>query len=149
MWKVVLNDGSVVAHILVYVDDLLILSSRGIAEAFHSWVKSKWGCSDLDNATPSRPLRFLGVDIFEVNGEYGIQGYALSQEGYIDELLRSHGLQASARAIVPLPRDWIREQPPEERDYPEATLREAQKITGGTALALPSAVVRTSPLAWD
>ena len=95
-------------------------------------------CSDLDNATPSRPLRFLGVDIFEVNGEYGIQGYALSQEGYIDELLRSHGLQASARAIVPLPRDWIREQPPEERDYPEATLREAQKITGGTALALPA-----------
>ena len=127
---------------------LLILSSRGIAEAFHSWVKSKWGCSDLDNATPSRPLRFLGVDIFEVNGEYGIQGYALSQEGYIDELLRSHGLQASA-CHRPATARLDKGAATRGEGLSRSDAKRSSEDHWGNCSGSPSAVVRTSPLAWD
>eukprot|EP00439_Symbiodinium_sp_Y106_P022102 s6340_g2.t1 len=130
LWEIALVDGSVIGHVLVYVDDLLILSTRNTAESFHSWVKDKWGCSDLDKASSCKPLRFLGVDIYEVNDEYGVCGYSLSQEGYIDELIRSHALEPTARATIPLPREWVKDPPPEESGYTESTLREAQRVTG-------------------
>ena len=102
LWEIVLVSGSVIGHVLVYVDDLLILGNRDTAESLHAWIRSKWGCSDLERALPHKPLRFLGVDIFEVQDQHGVRGYSLSQEGYIDELIRSHALEPSARATVSL-----------------------------------------------
>ena len=130
LWEISLGSGTIIGHILVHVDDLLILGSRDTAESFHRWVRGKWGCSDLDKASPHRPLRFLGVDIFEVCDDHGVRGYSLSQEGYIDELIRSHALEPSARAVIPLPREWVKDLPPEETDYEESVLREAQRISG-------------------
>ena len=59
LWKIVLLNGSELGYVLVYVDDLLILATRRIAEAFHGWVRSKWQCSDLEQALPQKALRFL------------------------------------------------------------------------------------------
>ena len=130
LWEIVLREGSIIGHVLVYVDDLLILSGKSTAESFYNWVKKKWDCSDLDRSTPHKALRFLGIDIHEVNDEHGVCGYALSQEGYIGELLRSHALEPSCRATTPLPREWIKEAPPEEEGYTETSLRQAQRLTG-------------------
>ena len=43
LWEISLEGGVNIGHVLVYVDDLLILSTQGTAEAFHAWVRSKWG----------------------------------------------------------------------------------------------------------
>ena len=130
LWEIVWNSGFVIGHILVYVDDLLILGSKGTAESVHRWIKSMWNCSDLERATAHKPLRFLGMDIHEVCDEHGVCGFTLSQEGYIDELVRSHALEATPRAVVPIPKDWVKEAPQEETGYSDATLREAQRVTG-------------------
>ena len=130
LWKLILEDNSCIAHVLVYVDDLLILAEQPVAEAVYNWVKGQWQCSELEQAHVHKPLRFLGVDLYEVRDEVGVCGFALAQEGYIDELVRSHGLSSCARATVPVPKDWVKDAPAEERGYEEGVLRDAQRITG-------------------
>ena len=46
LWEMILEDGTCVGHVLVYVDDLLLLCDQNVAQAFHAWIRSKWGCSD-------------------------------------------------------------------------------------------------------
>ena len=117
-------------HVLVYVDDLLILSSPQVASSLHEWLKERWQCSDLERAQTHKALRFSGIDIYEVRDKQGPCGFSSAQEGYIDELIRSHGLSATSRSNVPVPKDWIKDTPPEEPGHSEDTLRSAQKITG-------------------
>ena len=130
LWKLVLDDDTCIAHVLVYVDDLLILACRSVATALFEWIRSQWQCSELEQAQVHKPLRFLGVDVFEIRDDHSVCGFALAQEGYIDELVRSHNLGSCARAVVPVPKEWVKSAPPEEGDYGEGVLREAQKITG-------------------
>ena len=130
LWKLVLEDNTCIAHILVYVDDLLILACRSVALALFEWIRGKWQCSELEQAQVQKPLRFLGVDLYEIRDEFGVCGFGLAQESYIDELVRSHNLSPCARALIPVPREWVRDAPPEEKDYGEEVLRQAQRITG-------------------
>ncbi|CAE7838747.1 RE1 [Symbiodinium sp. CCMP2592] len=118
LWEMVLSDGTNVGYVLVYVDDILMVSSRLVAEAFHAWIKDRWECSDLEQATAHKALRFLGVDVYEAYDAEGPCGFTLSQEGYIDE------------SLVPIPKDWVKNAPEEEADYPTSSLRDAQRITG-------------------
>ena len=130
LWMICLANEAVVGYVLVYVDDLLILSSAQVANSLHEWIKRQWQCSDLERAHPGKALRFLGIDIFEVQDEGGPCGFALGQEGYIDELVRSHALTPSCKANIPVPKEWVREVPCEEAGYSEAALRDAQRVTG-------------------
>ncbi|CAE7222578.1 GIP [Symbiodinium sp. CCMP2592] len=130
IWSMRLSDGSCVGHLLVYVDDMLLLTDSGVAESFIIWLRQSWECTGLKEATSSEPLRFLGVDIYaEVDSEGEVIGYSLAQEAYIDELLRSHQVKPSSRATAPVPREWVREAPACE-DFSEEELRAGQRITG-------------------
>ena len=130
LWVIVGPDQLILGHVLVYVDDLLILSEPPVARALHNWVRGRWQCSELEQAQVHKALRFLGVDIYEVQDAKGPCGFRLGQEGYIDELVRSHNLGSTCKACIPLPKEWVRDAPVEEEGYAEETLREAQKITG-------------------
>ncbi|CAE7033644.1 GIP [Symbiodinium sp. CCMP2592] len=130
IWSMRLSDGSCVGHLLVYVDDMLLLTDSCVAESFITWLRQSWECTGLKEATSSEPLRFLGVDIYaEVDSEGEVIGYSLAQEAYIDELLRSHQVKPSSRATAPVPREWVREAPACE-DFSEEELRAGQRITG-------------------
>ena len=130
LWKITLEDNTLIGYVLVYVDDLLILSTPPVATALHEWIRLRWQCSDLEQAKAHRGLRFLGIDIYEVSDETGVCGFTLGQEGYIDELVRSHNLSNTCRATTPVPKEWVREAPTEEAEYSEDVLRSAQRITG-------------------
>ncbi|CAE7775417.1 RE1 [Symbiodinium sp. CCMP2592] len=130
LWEVLLQDGTCLGHMLVYVDDLLFLCDAHVAESIHSWIRSQWSCSDLERPTSSKALRFLGVDIYETHNECGFCGYSLSQESYIDELARSHNLKPTQRANTPIPKEWVKNAPDPESGFSEVVLREAQRITG-------------------
>ena len=130
LWSMKLGDGSCLGHLLVYVDDMLLLTDLDVAESFITWLRQSWECTGLKEATSSDPLRFLGVDIYaEVDDKGEVVGYSLAQEAYIDELLRSHGVTPSSRATAPVPREWVRELPPAE-DFSDEELRTAQRVTG-------------------
>ena len=130
LWKICRDDDTVLGFVLVYVDDILILSQAQVSRSLHEWIKARWQCSELERANPAKPLRFLGIDVYEVQDDKGPRGFALGQESYIDELIRSHDLSLTCRASTPVPKEWVREAPPEEPQHTEAALREAQKITG-------------------
>ena len=130
LWVICLEDSTVLGYVLVYVDDLLILSNSQVSRSLHEWIRERWQCSELEKANPTKALRFLGIDVFEVQDDQGPRGFALGQEGYIDELIRSHDLSVTCKASTPVPKEWVREAPPEEPQHTEAELREAQRITG-------------------
>ena len=130
VWAIRHESGACVGHILVYVDDILILSEPDIANSFISWIRERWECTGLKEASTVDPLRFLGVDIYAEEDARGkVIGFSLVQEAYIDELLRSHEAGPSARATAPVPREWIREIPVFQ-EFSDAELRAAQSITG-------------------
>ncbi|CAE6948806.1 RE1 [Symbiodinium sp. CCMP2592] len=130
VWRIRHESGECIGHLLVYVDDILVLTEPEVAEAFISWLREHWECTGLKEATVSSPLRFLGVDIYAEEDEDGtLIGFSLQQEAYIDELLRSHEIKPNARATAPVPREWVRDLPPLE-EVSEQALRAGQRITG-------------------
>ena len=125
-----LNDGTCSGHLLVYVDDMLLLTEPEVAQTFIEWLRVTWECTGLKEATAEEPLRFLGVDIYAELDESGsLVGYSLAQESYIAELLRAHDVRSNSKATAPVPKEWVRDLPPEEA-FTEHELRSAQKITG-------------------
>ena len=130
VWSMRLNDGTCVGHLLVYVDDMLLLTQPSIAEPFIRWIRQTWECTGLKEATAQEPLRFLGVDIFaELDEHDNLVGYSLAQEPYISELLRIHSVSQNTKANAAVPKEWVRD-PPQEEEFTEADLRASQRITG-------------------
>ncbi|CAE7242537.1 GIP [Symbiodinium sp. CCMP2592] len=130
VWRMRHESGYCIGHLLVYVDDMLLLTEPEVAQSFIGWLRQSWECTGLKEATSSDPLRFLGVDIYaELNDTGDLIGYSLAQESYIAELLRNHEVKPSSRATAPVPKEWVREVPPEEQ-FSEGELRASQRITG-------------------
>ena len=130
VWTIRHENGLCVGHLLVYVDDMLLLTEPGVAQEFIKWLRKAWECTGLKEATASEPLRFLGVDIFaELDEGNNVIGYSLGQEPYVAELLRIHNVRPNAKATAPVPKEWVREVPSEE-SFSESELRAAQRVTG-------------------
>ena len=125
IWAIEAKGGGCAGHLLIYVDDFLFVTDESIARDLVGWIRGRWECTDLSVATEDDPLKFLGVDVYEVRDSHGIIGFRLGQQGYIDELLRSHGVEPN----TPVPREWVREMPAAEQ-FSDADLRSAQKVTG-------------------
>ena len=128
LWKLVGEDGRLVGFMIVYVDDVMFLTSRSEAEAAHRWLLSLWECTPLDAASEESPAKFLGVDVHVAYNSRGMRGFSLGQEGYIRELLRSYDIEPRAKTS-PVPREWVKDLP-EEETFTQDDLRKAQKITG-------------------
>ena len=88
LWKIVeVKDGGemTVGYVVVYVDDILTAASGPVMEAFHSWLRDTWECSEPEVVDDGRGARFLGMEVEKTNG-----GYSLSQRGYLQDLLRPY-----------------------------------------------------------
>ncbi|CAE7267360.1 TY5A, partial [Symbiodinium microadriaticum] len=128
LWFIVGESSEILGYAIIYVDDIMILSDQPNARAAHDWINTKWKSTPLERATDATAITFLGVDVHVDYDSSGNQGFALSQSGYIDELLRTYQMQPSPRQI-PFPREWTKELP-EQEVYEIDVLRKAQKITG-------------------
>ena len=63
LWKVTFQgDDTVRGLVLVYVDDILMLSSEGMVSAIYQWLVSDWKCSSLEWVEDGS-LRFLGIEL--------------------------------------------------------------------------------------
>ena len=128
VWKILNDADQVVGFVIIYVDDLMFLTSRCEAEKVYTWLKGVWQCTPLEEATDKSSVTFLGVEVSLGQDNEGRKGFLLSQGGYIDELLRTYNLSPKHR--TPIPREWTKEAPVEETGYSADSLRRAQKITG-------------------
>ncbi|CAE6966844.1 GIP [Symbiodinium sp. CCMP2592] len=129
LWSMVTEDGHTVGHLIVYVDDLMLLANPGDAEGLFEWIKGRWECTPLQKASVDEPITFLGVEIQEEVNSAGRKGFCLKQGGYIDELTRIYNTPTVNRA-APLPKEWVRELPEPDEPLDPTVLRQAQKITG-------------------
>ena len=129
LWTLVDEAGTTLGLVIIYVDDIMYMTTPAEARAAHNWLKGVWECTELEQSRPERPVTFLGVDIHVVCKTEGAVGFSLGQEGYIKELIRSYGLIPKPRQ-APLPREWVKDLPQDELDFSSEDLRQAQKITG-------------------
>eukprot|EP00439_Symbiodinium_sp_Y106_P048300 s3792_g6.t1 len=101
VWKIVRTRGSQepLGYLMVYIDDLLINALPNVMNTFFEWIAARWECDSLDVLEPKHPIRFLGMEFHMVD-----EGVELSQEGFVRELLRSHG-HDGARSKSQAPKD--------------------------------------------
>ena len=92
VWQIVRQEGdqTPLGFIMVYVDDILVNSHPEAMTSFYQWVASRWECDSLDVLSEDHPIRFLGMEMHKIDG-----GIELAQEGFVRELLRSHGHDGS------------------------------------------------------
>ncbi|CAE7359094.1 GIP, partial [Symbiodinium sp. CCMP2456] len=111
VWKIVVDGGDdkVFGYVVVYIDDLLIHAEEGAMRSFFDWVSAKWEVDALDVLDYDHPIRFLGMEMHRVPG-----GVELAQEGFINEILRSHGHQGG-RSQSQGPRETLILSDEEER----------------------------------
>ena len=129
LWKMTTTSNEIVGFVIVYVDDMMFLSTPDDAAGLHMWVKSQWECTPLEQATTSHAVTFLGVEVHVETLETGESGFALCQRAYIQELARSYGITTRGR-LAPVPKDWVRELPEPEAQPSVDVIRKAQRITG-------------------
>ena len=137
IWKVVQADNEsseVYGFVLLYIDDLLIHAQEEAMQGFFKWVSAKWEVDALDILDFGHPIRFLGMEMHRVPG-----GIELSQEGFINEILRSYK-HKGGRSQSQGPRETLLLSDEEERalidaeattiDSKDPALKEAQKRVG-------------------
>ncbi|CAE7198854.1 RE1 [Symbiodinium sp. CCMP2592] len=119
--------GSLLALIITYVDDLFYMGPEGIVKMLHKWVHDQWPCSELQWASVSPGVRYLGMEIFQrETGEYEV-----TQNGYIMDLIRGHDMLGSPQTLLPCPKEWITDNvDTEAEEFSEADLRLAQRLVG-------------------
>ena len=114
--------------LVTYVDDLLYFGKRDLIEALHRFVLEEWPASDLEWINEDLAVRYLGVEIWK--GKNG--GFLISQQAYVEELLRTHEMQDVHPTQLPAPREWIEatELQEESEEFEEGDLRQAQRCVG-------------------
>ncbi|CAE7251642.1 TY1B-NL2 [Symbiodinium sp. CCMP2592] len=125
--------GSLLALVITYVDDLLYLAEKSLVEAIHEWIQKDWPCSPLEWAQEPGGTRYLGMELRQ-REDYVFE---ISQEGYIRELLRNHSMDDAVSTRLPCPKEWVHDGEPhaEPENYSMEELKLAQRIVGGAALA--------------
>ena len=121
-WRLVANN-TLVGLVVVYVDDLVICSIPSIIVAVSDAVRTLWETSSLSS---QGGVRFLGIEISKVG-----QGFVLSQEPYIQELLRIPSISPTQKDLIPVSKDQCSfEVLPEEAVFSIQELRLAQQLAG-------------------
>ena len=113
--------GRTLGHMIVYVDDVLMVGPKTVMEAAASTIQNRWSTSAPEFATVGGDsMRFLGIEIRRLcDGSY-----LLHQECYAREVLERHP------GVLPSPFIKVPEEFEEEEAVSLPKVKEAQKITG-------------------
>ncbi|OLQ10709.1 Retrovirus-related Pol polyprotein from transposon TNT 1-94 [Symbiodinium microadriaticum] len=121
--------GVLVGLLVTYVDDLLYLSKPWIVQKLHGWISSMWPTSALAWATDDEGLRYLGVEVRQLQDGT----FKLGQAGYVKDVLRGHGMLDAKHTFLPAPKEWLDEAAAMERvpeEHSESQLKHAQRVVG-------------------
>ena len=126
-WRVVDECDHMIAIILIYVDDFLLCGPSDVVTRIAEWIRGIWETSTPTFLAPGTSIRFLGMELHvdeQFPGEVGI-----GQQGYIQELLRLHGLPSTAMDKIPISKELVSEREVQEGNKPEE-IHMAQQLTG-------------------
>lgn len=89
LWKIVKKgatpgESSCEGHIIVYVDDIMVLAKDDVRETFFQRLKQESKCSDVETVNENEWIRFCG---FELKRDVDGVGLMVGQRSYTAELL--------------------------------------------------------------
>ena len=116
--------------LVVYVDDLMYMSTQPLVEKLHNQIRALWPTSSLEWVDAKKGVRYLGV---EIKQDPSSRTFSISQQEYIAELLRAHNMQDTMHTQLPVPREWLEAvelDKNEEPSFTEEDLRTGQRYVG-------------------
>ena len=66
----------------------------------YEWLRSEWDTSGVQWITKNNMVRFLGMELTRVD-----TGYVMSQQGYLDEIIRAH--ECGGHGVIPAGKDLL------------------------------------------
>ncbi|CAE7245980.1 unnamed protein product [Symbiodinium sp. CCMP2456] len=125
-WSVRDMRGRLSAVILIYVDDYLVLGPKKVIQMLTDMIQEEWDTSDLSILTEDNAVKFLGMELTKRGEEM-----YLSQQGYIEELIRAYELQPGDHSRIPIAKDdAVYEVLPGDLPPTEQLIHQAQQMTG-------------------
>ena len=131
LWRIMFMDAegdlTLCGILVTYVDDLLYLCLKCVMEVLHQAIKEMWPCSSLELAAQEEGVRYLGMELYEQDN-----CFFLGQAGYVESLVKGHGLPLDTGAQLPCPREWLSDEDgtAEVENFSETELRQGQRIVG-------------------
>ena len=110
---------------LVYVDDLLILSEDKVVRGAIEVISQRWEVSSPEWLNEENPTKFLGVEIWEFE-----EGIFVNQEKYLVDVLRRNGQEEGVMSGIPITKDQVQRLEEEDEGKTLEEVRLAQKATG-------------------
>ena len=124
LWHVKDQVGSLVAVMIVYVDDVAAFGPEGVVRSLVGEVGKRWTLSEPTWSLNQQVVMFCGMELKQFDW-----GWRVSQERYLTELLNRYNIHGVAAAPI-----LKMEEPEEETPSPER-VKEAQGITGAVLWA--------------
>ena len=109
-----------IGYMTVYVDHILVATDKKEMSGFFAALKALWRCSEEEVVKEDKGIRFCG---YEIKAD-GKEGYYLSQEHYLKDVLRRRGVEG--KESIPIPKI----QEAEDEEMCGEALREAQGVIG-------------------
>ena len=126
-WSIRDEQGAVQALIVVYVDDFMLCGPKHLVVQLGKAIQAVWETSELSFLGPDNSIRFLGMELQRETED--AEDILLFQQGYIWELLRSHGVAKTQLDKVPITKE-LSIIPEKGSEEPESVIRRAQQVTG-------------------
>ena len=111
---------SVICHVAVYVDDLMVTGKREDAREVMDQLAKTFQMTSPEEVSESQEVTFCGYQIQKTK-----TGFALHQQKYVQEVLQKHGIQRSESVPCLKISDG-----PEEQDPAREDIKQAQIVTG-------------------
>ena len=127
LWEVCQQDAvkeesqpSVICHVAVYVDDLMVTGKRDDARDVMDQLAKTFQMTSPEEVSETQEVTFCGYQIQKTR-----TGFALHQQKYVQEVLQKHGVQCSESVPCLKISDG-----PEEQDPAREDIKQAQIVTG-------------------
>ena len=125
IWQMVVNPDveglrQVCGVVMVYVDDVVVMSERSAAESFMKRLNQEWQCSAVQWVGHQEAVRFCGLELM-----WKDENLLISQQQYVRELLERYP-EVEVKT-VPMPKFDL---DVEEPDATPKQVKAAQTITG-------------------
>ena len=135
VWQALTPQGEIAALVIVYVDDFLVVGGEDACRDIHQWFSTTWETTPPSWAKATSAVRFLGMETKQCSTETGeVEGCTLDQEGYVEELLRHHGIQEHERSLIPTQKELTSLDPSQfPTSHTPEELKLAQSLTGELA----------------
>ncbi|CAL1130775.1 unnamed protein product [Cladocopium goreaui] len=129
VWKIVKRSGGLDEEMeglcVVYVDDLMVLSQEHIVKECLERISREWEISTPEWLNEVKPVKFLGMEVL-----MGTKSAFITQESYVQDLLRRNGEEEGHKSGIPISKDQVLRLEEEDHTKSPEDVKAAQRATG-------------------